>query len=396
MTRLDPALWLDRPGMGKLFDALEAAADATRVVGGAVRDGLLGRPVADVDFATRLRPDDASARLRRAGIKVVPTGLSHGTITAVLAGRPYQITTLRIDAETFGRHARVVFTDDWQADAARRDFTVNAMFARALGGEVSDFYGGLEDLRRRIVRFIGEPEARIAEDSLRILRFFRFAAQLDFGMDPAGLKACAARARDLLSLSRERIREELLKLLSARDPVPATQAMLAHGILTPILPEATDLPRLARLVAAEARAEAAPHPLRRLAALLPEDPALARALGSRLRLSRKDSARLEAALTAGPVPRDPRVLAYARGAEAAIDRLLLTDDPRAPAWLPRLADWKRPQLPVSGRDLIALGLAPGPEVSRRLKAVEARWVAAGFPEDREAALALARTELETA
>lgn len=394
MARVDAGIWRKRPQMDRLLAALDAGSGATRVVGGAVRDGLLGLPVADVDFATRLEPGAVMAALETAGLRAVPTGLAHGTVTAVAGGRGYEITTLREDVETDGRRARVAFTDDWQTDAARRDFTINALYADPLTGEVTDFFGGVDDLAARRVRFIGDPLTRIAEDHLRILRFFRFSGRYAEALDQAGLAACAARARDLMTLSRERVRDELLKILGAPAPAPIVTAMHAHGILAAILPEADDLDRLARLLRAEARAGAAPDALRRLAALCPEDPALARALAGRLRLSNVERTRLSAIMTPGEVPADPRALAYRVGADATRDRLLLSDDPRAAEWLPRLAGWHPPRLPVSGRDLIAMGLAPGPAVSRALAEVEARWIAAGFPAVRDEVMALARAVLD--
>ncbi len=393
MARVDPGIWRSRPQMSRLLSALDAGSGATRVVGGAVRDGLLGLPVADIDFATRLAPGAVIAALEAAGLKAVPTGLSHGTVTAVAGGRGYEVTTLREDVETDGRRARVAFTDDWRADAARRDFTINALYADPLTGEVMDWFGGVDDLAARVVRFIGDPLARIAEDHLRILRFFRFSGRYADTLDPAGLAACAARAGDLLTLSRERVRDELLRILAGPAPDRILAVMRDHGILAIILPEAGDVERLSRLLAAEARAGAMPSPLRRLAALLPEDPALAPALAGRLRLANAERARLAAILAPGTVPPDPRALAFRIGAEATIDRLLLTDDPRAAEWLPRLVAWHPPRLPVSGRDLIAMGLPPGPQVSRALAEVEARWIAAGFPPDRAEVLALARAVL---
>lgn len=379
--------------MDRLLAALEAEGGATRVVGGAVRDGLLGLPVADIDFATRLEPGAVIAALETAGLKAVPTGLAHGTVTAVAGGQPYEVTTLRRDVETDGRRAKVTFTGDWEADAARRDFTINALYADPLTGAVADWFGGVADLAARRVRFIGDPLVRINEDHLRILRFFRFSGRYAAELDPPGLAACAARAKDLMTLSRERVRDELLKILGAPDPLAVVAAMHAHGILAAVLPEADDLPRLARLLAAEARAGAAPSPLRRLAALLPEDPALAVAVAGRLRLSNAERARLVAIMTPGPVPADPRALAWRVGREAAIDRLLLTDDAGAAGWLPQLAAWTAPRLPISGRDLIAMGLPPGPRVSKALAEVEARWIAAGFPGERSTVLAIARAVL---
>jgi poly(A) polymerase len=267
MTVLPDAPWRHRGGLARLLDALDAKGGATRFVGGCVRDALLGLEQSDVDLATRLTPEEVVARLQAARIKAVPTGIAHGTITAVPAGSPVEVTTLRRDVSTDGRRATVAFTDDWKEDAARRDFTINALSADPVNGEVFDYFGGLDDLAARRVRFIGDPLQRIAEDHLRILRFFRFHAR--FGAeapDPEGLEACAARANDLMALSRERIADELLKLLALPDPTPTVALMIARGIFRPVLPEIESAARLQKLVAAEHSAGIAPNAIRRLAA----------------------------------------------------------------------------------------------------------------------------------
>jgi poly(A) polymerase len=394
--RLDPTLWAERAGMPKLLRALQADSGATRLVGGAVRDWLLGLPVSDIDLATRLTPQEVIAALDTAGIRAVPTGLAHGTVTAVTGHVPHEVTTLRRDVATFGRHAEVAFTDDWRADAARRDFTINALYADPGTGEVIDFFGGLADLAARRVRFIGAPLERIAEDHLRILRFFRFSARFAPTLDTEGLAACAARANDLMALSRERIRDELLKLLSLPSPAPTLATMVAQGILAPVLPE-IEAPRLAvlgALIEAETAARVAGDGLRRLAALLPEDPRIAADISGRLKLSNAGKGRLMHAASRAAVPEDPRALAYSIGPEATLDRLLLTGDPRAAQWAGPLSSYARPRMPISGKDLIAMGLPPGPAVSRRLAEVETRWVAAGFPPDRNKVMAIAREVLE--
>ena len=286
------------------------------------------------------------------------------------------MTTLRRDVATDGRHATVAFTDDWQADAARRDFTINALYADPETSEISDFFGGLADLDEYRVRFIGDAATRIAEDHLRILRFFRFHARFGRGEpDAAGLAACRARANDLMALSRERIHGELAKLLAVTDPVPTVATMLDAAILAPVLPEARNLDRLARVVATEA-AQAVPASwLRRLAALLPPDAAVLDDVAVRLRLSNAERKRL-VAMAAAPGP-DVCAEAYWDGPEAALDRRLLAGLPPDPA----LAAWTKPRLPVTGRDLIARGVPAGPEVSRRLGQLERDWVAAGCPAD---------------
>ena len=360
-------------GGARVLAALGAADGTTRLVGGAVRDALIGIAVSDTDLATQLTPDAVVARLEAAGIKAVPTGIAHGTITAISHGETFEVTTLRRDVSTDGRHAVVAFSDDWRADAGRRDFTINALYADPLTGAVFDYFGGLDDLAARRVRFIGDAATRIAEDHLRILRFFRFHARFGVGApDAAGLAACAARANDLMALSRERVRGELLKLLGVTNPVPTVAVMLAHGILTPVLPEALDVDRLARVIAAEAAAAVEPSPLRRLASLLPADAKLLDGVARRLRLSNAERLRLVAmAATPGA---DPFAEAYYDGAAAAIDRRLLAGTDAS-----ALTGWTRPRFSLSGRDLIARGVPAGPEVSRELGRLEREWVAAGFP-----------------
>ena len=360
------------------------------MVGGAVRDALLGVAAADIDLATVHEPPEVARRLADAGIRTVPTGLAHGTLTALADGRSYEITTLRRDVTTDGRHAEVAFTHDWRADAARRDFTINALSADPLSGEVFDYWEGAADLAVGHVRFIGDPLIRIAEDHLRILRFFRFHARFAHGPpDAAALAACAARANDLMALSRERVRDEVLKLLCAADPVATVRLMLDHGILAPILPQATDAPALAALIAHERALGEACAPLRRLAALLPPDAALLDAVGHRLRLSTAERKRLAAmAPRLDTAPADPRALAWAHGAQTARDLLLLGGAPAAT--LARLDAWERPRMPIGGGDLVAAGLAPGPAIATRLRAAEAAWVASGFTLERDALLAIGR------
>ena len=363
--------------MAKLLNALGAKEGLTRYVGGAVRDGLLALPVSDVDLATRLRPDQVVERLQAAGIKAVPTGFEHGTVTAVSDGHPYEVTTLRRDVETFGRRATVAFTDDWQEDAARRDFTINALMADPVTGEVFDYFDGITDLENRHVRFIGDPFERIAEDHLRILRFFRFQARFGAGEpDSAALEACTARANDLMGLSRERIADELLKLLGVEDPVATVRVMLACEILKPVLPEIQPdaVDSLDRLVGAERDAGITPDPLRRLAALLPRDPLVAGTIGARLKLSNRARKRL--ACAAEYEISDYRAVAYRVGTECAVDRLLLANRPSDASLA---MAWKPPRLPVTGGALIKRGLVEGPAVSRTLRRIEDRWIAAGFP-----------------
>jgi poly(A) polymerase len=394
-VKLPAADWQHGAGMDGLIAALGGKQGETRYVGGCVRDTLLGVAVRDVDLATRLRPEEVIERLRRARIKAVPTGLAHGTITAVLEGRPVEITTLRRDVSTDGRRATIAYTDDWTEDAARRDFTINALSAEPVGRRVHDYFGGADDLAAGRVRFIGDALRRIAEDHLRILRFFRFHARFGAGEpDGEALEACAARANDLMALSRERIADELLKLLALPDPSATAGLMIGRGILRPVLPEIDESggARLVRLVRREAEAGVAPEPLRRLAALLPADPALAAAIGARLRLSNKAVKRLVSAADAETAAAE--VLAYRIGADQAVDRLLLGEGD--PAEAARLRDWQRPVLRLKGGDLVPMGLAAGPLVARCWQEVQRRWAEGGFPADEATQRALAQEIVDQA
>lgn len=370
--------WRTRTDLIRLTEALGAAEGQVRFVGGAVRDALLGLPVSDLDLATTHLPEDVSRRVKAAGFKAVPTGIAHGTITAVLPSGPVEVTTLRRDVSTDGRRATVAFTDDWREDAARRDFTINALSADPLSGAVHDYFGGLDDIQIGLVRFIGDPFQRIAEDHLRILRFFRFHARFGQGApDPAGLEACVARANDLMALSRERIAQELLKLLAGIDPVPTVALMVAHGIFAAVLPEidAQSVTRLERLVARE-RAYGG-DALRRLSALLPADPALADLTGARLKLSNAQRKRLALAAVAGE-PGPARPLAHGIGLEGARDRLLLHAADPTPG-MTDLEDWAVPRFPLTGGALVKMGLSAGPVVAATMQAVERQWVHEGFP-----------------
>lgn len=364
--------WRHREGLAGLIEVLGEA----RFVGGSVRDSLLGLPVSDLDVATPLAPQRVLELLQGAGIRAVPTGIEHGTITAVLASGPVEVTTLRRDVSTDGRRATVAFTDDWREDAARRDFTMNALYADPVTGEVFDYFGGLADLANRHVRFIGDPLQRIAEDHLRILRFFRFLARFGDVADPAGLDACTARARDLMALSRERIADELLKLLVARDAVRVVTLMVERGIFAPVLPEIVSSAHLSHLARREDEAGIAPDAIRRLAALLPADPALAEQIAARLKLSNAQRKRLAGAVMAPEGAARP--LAYRAGVETALDRLLLSDRPLADALAIR--DWQPPRLPLTGGAIVARGVKAGPEVARLMKQVEEAWIAEDFPD----------------
>jgi poly(A) polymerase len=369
---LPDAPWRHRDGLDTLIAAL--GQGHARFVGGAVRDTLLGLEVSDIDVATDHPPETAMKLLRASGITVVPTGLKHGTITAVLPGGPIEVTTLRRDVETHGRHATVAFTDSWQEDASRRDFTINALYADPISGAVVDPFGGLDDLAARRVLFIGEPLARIAEDHLRILRFFRFHAR--FGgetMDASALDACTARANDLMALSRERIADEMTKLLAV---------MVDRGILCAVLPEigAEGVARLAQVAAREAEHGFAPDADRRLTALLPGDSSMADDVAARLRVSKARRKRLTAAVGSIDPALPPRAQAYRIGVQALVDRALRSaSDDTLHAILAGLKDWTPPRLPLGGGQLVALGVTAGPDVAHLMKQIEDVWVAEDFP-----------------
>ena len=370
MVTLQGAAWRALPGLQTIADTL--GHDNVRAVGGAVRDTLSGNAVSDIDLATRHAPQDVIARLDSIGIKTIPTGIAHGTVTAVLPSGHVEITTLRRDVATDGRHATIAFTGDWREDAARRDFTINALSANPETGEVFDYFGGCADLDAGRVRFIGDPLQRIAEDHLRILRFFRFFARFGKGdPDAAAYDACAARANDLMALSRERIASELLKLLSYPKPVAAVRLMLARDILKPILPEIIAADHLEKLVSHEGISG---DPIRRFAALIGPNPAVAKDIATRLKLSKAQSKRLVTACGWTIAYKTIPALAYRIGIESARDRLLL-----AGAETTALENWHRPTFPITGGTLIARGLEPGPVVAQTLIDIENAWIDADFP-----------------
>lgn len=370
-TTLPAADWTGRADLAALVGAL--GAGNARYVGGAVRDTILGIPVKDVDIATPLEPRMVMQRLHDAGIQAVPTGIEHGTITAVLPHGPVEITTLRHDVSTDGRRATVAFASDWQDDAARRDFTINALYAAPDSGEIFDWFGGLDDLAARRVRFIGDPHQRIREDHLRILRYFRFQAR--FGSVPADAaseSACAELAATLKGLSRERVGMEMMNLLALADPAPTVARMAELGVLDVVLPEA-NVDALVALTAAEVRQKIAPDGLRRLAALLPADVQLAEAVASRFRLSGNQKKRLALAAARDGSEQDPRALAYRLGRDGALDRLLITG-----ADVSALDGWAIPEFPLKGGEIVARGVKAGPKVAQVLRQVESGWIAAAF------------------
>jgi poly(A) polymerase len=383
MTRITAA-WTAREDLAAMLAALNADGDHCRYVGGAVRDARLGIEATDIDIATRLHPEEVIARLEAADIRTVPTGLAHGTVTAVLPMGPVEITTLRRDVATDGRHAEVAFTDDWGEDAARRDFTINALFADPATLEVTDYFGGLADLDSRLVRFIGDAGERILEDHLRILRYFRFHARFGGPADPQALAACATHADRLKALSRERIARELLLLLGSADPLPAARLMADCGIWQVILPEmAPDgLTRLATLLAREAHVATRPEPLLRLAALLPADPQLADTVAARLRLSKAQRLAIGRFATPWPAEGTARqIAAQVQPVESVSSWLLLRAPDRSleAGWL-ALQGWTAPEFPLGGRDILAMGIHAGPAVAKTLGEIRRRWIAEDFPQ----------------
>ena len=383
-TKLPAAAWRTAPGLRRIVAALRADGGAVKVVGGAVRDTLLGHSVTAIDLATPLVPQDVTRRLEAADIKVIPTGIAHGTVTAIASGERHEITTLRRDVATDGRRATIAFADDWREDAARRDFTINALYADPDSGAVDDWFGGIADLKAGCVRFIGDAATRIAEDHLRILRFYRFAARFGRGeLEPASHAAVVAARQSLKSLSRERVADELLKILSLPDPRAIAAQMAADGIFAVILPELDDgfAGALDRLLANEAAAAVDPAPLRRLVALLPAEAAVAEQVASRLRLSTRQRKHMGAVAAHRGAVRPARQLAHDIGVEAARDAWLFAANPSdAGAAVAALNGWEVPLLQVKGGDLIARGVTAGPEVARILRAVEAQWVTEDYPD----------------
>jgi poly(A) polymerase len=382
---LPPQPWMTSAATVAVLDALEAEGgpDCARFVGGCVRNTLMGLEAADVDISTRLRPERVMAALEAAGLRAVPTGVEHGTVTAISDHRPYEITTLRRDVETDGRRAVVAFADDWAEDAQRRDFRLNALYADRQGRVWDYVGGGIEDAVAGRIVFVGEAETRIREDYLRILRFFRFGAWYGRGeADADGLAACARLKDGIGRLSAERISKELLKLLAAPDPRPAVRRMAETGVLAETVRAPVDLVRFEAMVPID------PDPVLRLSALLPDDPGAVTRLAEGLRLSNAERDRLAAA--AGPLGLAPdeaaaraaiyrlgkgvfadrvkRAWAASGGAEEAARRLLALAEA-----------WEVPRFPLGGADALAAGVAAGPDIGRLLREVEDWWVAADFP-----------------
>ncbi len=375
-THLTPADWTTRESLARLAAAL--GPDTIRWVGGCVRDTLLGFPVNDIDCATTHHPGKVIDLCREAGIRAVPTGIDHGTVTAVLEDGPVEITTLRRDVSTDGRRATVAFASDWREDAARRDFTINALYAHPETLEIDDYFGGLADLQARRVRFIGDAHERIREDHLRILRYFRFQARFGADLDAEATAACEKLAQTLKGISRERVAMELLGILALPDPAATVQLMAQLGVLAVILPEAhaAEIAALERLVAAENSQQTEGHPIRRLAALIPPVPTVAEALAARLRLSRAQRNRLVCAAERKPGDADaPFALAWREGVDCARDRLLL-----AGANIAALGEWTPPLFPMKGGEIVQRGVAAGPRVAQIMQTAQNRWIDEGFPD----------------
>jgi poly(A) polymerase len=387
--------------LARLFEALDGQGEEIRIAGGAVRDALLGTVPDEIDLATTALPDEIVRRAEAAGLKPVPTGIEHGTVTVVVDGRPFEVTTLRRDVETDGRHAVVAFGRDWEEDAKRRDFTINGLFLDR-EGQVHDFIGGKSDIEARRIRFIGDATTRIREDYLRILRFFRFFARYaDGDPDEEALHAAIAEREGLLNLSRERIRVELLKTLAARRAADAFDILSETGLFGLVTGGIARLSRLRRLWELEQILGRRPDPVLRLAAvgLFVEDDA--ERLRERLRLSNEEAGRLRA--LAGP-PFDAsgeassKVLLYRLGAPTYDGRVMLGwidagASPMDSAWRDRLTlpeRWTAPRFPIGGTDLSRWGVDTGPQMGSLLKALEERWIAAGFPDDMDFGAELAR------
>ena len=397
------APWLDEQPLNELLAALDRDGEEARVVGGAIRNTLVGEAAGDIDIATTALPNEVINRVQAAGFKAVPTGIEHGTITAIAQGRPFEITTLREDVETFGRRARVVFGRDWRRDAERRDFTMNALFV-SRDGTIYDYVEGLTDIAARRVRFIGDPSARIAEDYLRILRFFRFHASFGEGApDPQGVAACIAGRAGLEQLSRERIRMELLKLVAGRRAPAALAVMTDCGLLDLVLAGVPFIASFAKMAELDARLGLSPDPVRRIGALavcVIED---AERLRERLRMSNAEYERLWSMAQGwrdiGPDWDEQRaqVLLYRLGPDRFVDRVLLawarsSQGPGDPSWyalasLP--ARWNVPRFPLKAADFIKRGLPCGPPLGAALAAAEEAWTAAGFPLESDALAAIA-------
>jgi poly(A) polymerase len=402
VPHLADAAWVKDGEVARLLALLDRDGEEARIVGGAVRNALLRIPVAEIDVATTAVPEEIIRRVEAAGGKAIPTGIEHGTITAIVDHRPIEVTTLRQDVETFGRKARVVFGRDWQADAERRDFTINALSVTA-DGAVHDYVGGLDDIAAHCVRFIGEPQRRIDEDYLRILRFFRFHAHFGEGApDAAGLAACIRARAGIDTLSRERVRMEMLKLLVAARATPTLAVMAESGLLGMVLGGVGFLASFENTIKVDAALGVEADAIRRLGALgvwVEED---AERLTQRLRLSNAESERLLALdcwwrVAPQPDGKAARALLYQLGPQSFADRVFIawarSDAGAADGAWHELASlpqrWTAPVFPLKAADFVQRGVAEGPPLGVALRAAEAAWIAADFPSDRAALEAIA-------
>lgn len=405
-TSVSGAEWLKNADLQNLFQLLNHSGEEARVVGGAVRNSLLGTSVGDIDVATSWNPQEVVSQARDAGYKAIPTGIEHGTVTVVINGSAFEVTSLRADIETDGRHATVVFGKDWKVDALRRDFTINALYATA-DGKVIDHVGGLADIEKRALRFIGDPQERIREDYLRIMRFFRFFAWYGAGRpDTDGLKAAARLKDGIHQLSAERIWAELKKLLAAQDPSRALLWMRQAGVLSLILPESEKwgIDAVHGLVQAEKDLNWQADALLRLESLVPPDAARMSELGKRMKMSNAERARLEAWARLEPIKPETtdmqlRKLLYHSSRQAVCDHIQLayaharfeavnSDEAMIKAGsyarlLEIAQSFELPVFPVTGSDLLERGFEKGPQLGAALKKLEKLWVASGFQEDRE-------------
>jgi poly(A) polymerase len=402
--KLGDAAWLAAGALPRLLGVLDSGGEEARVVGGAVRNAILGMPIAEVDVATTAVPEEVVKRVTAAGFKPVPTGIEHGTVTVVIDKQPFEVTTLRKDLETYGRHAKVEFGRDWKADAERRDFTINALSVTR-DGTVYDYAGGLDDLSRRRVRFIGDPAKRIAEDYLRILRFFRFHAAYGTSDHPdaVGLAACIAGRDGLDQLSRERVRMEMLKLVVAPHAVPTLISMTDAGLLLRVLGGLSYLGSFENMAKVEAAIGVEPNAVRRLGALAVAIPEDAERLWQKLRLANSERERLasmgEAWGRISPLygEKAAKALLYRLRPQQFTDRVLLgwarsqatAHDPEwhALATLPQR--WTAPVFPLKAADFMKRGVAQGPALGAAIAAAEQAWIVAGFPDDQAALDAIA-------
>ncbi len=388
---ISPQHWSKIEGLDRIIDALYSSDHPIRIVGGAVRDTLVGGHVHDIDLATPLLPDIVMQKLNDAGVKTIATGLQHGTITAISNSNSFEVTTLRKDTETDGRHAIVEFCDNWLEDAQRRDFTMNALYADPITGEIFDYFGGFEDLRNQRVKFIGHAHDRIEEDHLRILRYFRFLARFEnVEIDVDSLEACAALSKRQMTLARERISDELIKICSVLNPYRAISTAYENGIFQSFLPEIQphNIDNLKRLIQREQNYNIAPSALRRLAVLLPNDGKVLDKIASRLKFSNIMRKSLTSRAHKDILETDAiRKLAFLIGIDAALDIILIYGDANLEAMIDQLKNWDIPKFELKGGTLIERGLPAGPIVSETLQEIRQIWMDAGFP-DQEALNAL--------